>query len=64
MIVKEYYMTRDDGVRLYKAYSDTNHYIQQLPTYMVYDIAIDVENALYMYIEMEDVITTEEENKE
>ena len=38
--------------------------IQQLPTYMVYDIAIDVENALYMYIEMEDVITTEEENKE
>ena len=64
MIVKEYYMTRDDGVKLYKTYSDTNHYIQQLPTYMVYDIAIDVENALYMYIEMEDVITTEEENKE
>ena len=64
MIVREYYITCDDGVKLYKTYSDTNHYIKQLPTEVIYDIAIDVENAPYMYIEMEDIIVAEEENKE
>ena len=64
MITREYYMTRQDGVRLYKTYSDTNHYIKQLPTDIIYDIAIDVEGAPYMYIEMEDIIIAEEENKE
>lgn len=64
MITREYYMTRQDGVRLYKTYSDTNHYIKQLPTDIIYDIAIDVEGAPYMYIEMKDIIIAEEENKE
>lgn len=27
MILTEYYATRDDGVRLYKTYSDNNKYI-------------------------------------
>ena len=64
MIVREYYITREDRVKLYKTYSDTNHYIKQLPTDIIYDIAIDVEGAPYMYIEMEDIIVAEEENKE
>lgn len=56
MIVKEYYETRKDGVKLYKTYSDENKYIKQLPTNAIYDIAIDVENAPYTYVETDEVI--------
>lgn len=62
MIVKELYMTRSDGVKLYKTYSDKNKYIKQLPTNVVYDIAIDVENAPYIYIETDEVIKNEKIN--
>lgn len=61
MIVREYYMTRDDGVKLYKTYSNTNHYIKQLPTEVIYDIAIDVEDAPYTYVETEDELALEAE---
>ena len=61
MIIREYYTTRDDGVKLYKTYSDTNHYIKQLPTEVIYDIAIDVEDAPYTYVETEDEVVTENE---
>lgn len=64
MILREYYMTRDDGVKLYKTYSNTNHYIKQLPTEVIYDIAIDVEDAPYTYVETNEKIEVEEENKE
>lgn len=56
MIVKEYYMTRKDGVRLYRTYSDQKKYIKQLPTGIIYDEAIDVETASYIYIETDEVI--------
>ena len=52
MIIRKYYMTRNDGVRLYKTYSDQNKYIKQLPTGVIYDEAIDVETAPYSYIEL------------
>ena len=45
MVKKEFFMTRQDGVRLFKSYSDQNLYIQKLGTDEVYDSAIDVENA-------------------
>ena len=61
MIIKEYYTTRKDGVRLYRTYSDQNLYIRQLPTNIEYAEAIDVENAPYSYIETDKVI---EERKE
>lgn len=51
MIVKEYYMTRRDGVRLFRTYSDQHLYIIQEQTNILYDEAIDVENAPYTYIE-------------
>lgn len=51
MIVKEYYMTRADGIRLFRTYSDKNLYIIQEQTNILYDEAIDVENAPYTYIE-------------
>lgn len=62
MLVKEYYDTRDDGIMLYRTYSDINHYIRQIETGNVYSEAIDVEGASFTYEETEEVI--EQENKE
>ena len=51
MLIKEYYTTRKDGVKLYITYSSKNNYIIQEQTGYEYDFAIDVENAPYTYIE-------------
>ena len=51
MIVKEYYNTRQDGIKLFRTYSDENKYIQKVGTTEVYSEAIDVEDATYEYIE-------------
>lgn len=56
MIVREHFETRFDGVNLYRTYSDTNHYIKQNPTGVIYEEAIDVENAPYTYEETDDII--------
>lgn len=61
MIKKEFYMTRSDGVNLYKTYSDEGFKIKQLPTEIIYDEAIDVEDAPYTYIETEEKIEEIEE---
>ena len=53
MIVREYLMTRKEGVKLYKTYSDQNKYIRKVGTEEEYDIAIDIENAPYTYEETE-----------
>lgn len=51
MIVKEFYRTREDGVNLYRTYSDANVHIRKVGTDEVYGEAIDVENAPYTYEE-------------
>lgn len=51
MIVREYFETRSDGVRLYRTYSDKNLYIQKVGTNEVYSEAIDLESKGYEYIE-------------
>lgn len=56
MIVREFYETRFDGVNLYRTYSDTNHYIRQIETGVVYSDAIDVEDAPYTYEETDELI--------
>lgn len=56
MIVKEFYKTRNDGVNLYRTYSDSNYYIKQVETGVEYSEAIDVENAPYTYEETEILI--------
>ena len=56
MIIREFYMTRTDGVNLYKTYSDKGVYIIKQGTGEKYDIAIDVENANYTYEETEETI--------
>lgn len=50
-IVKEFYITRTDGVNLYKTYSDENYKIKKVGTDEVYDEAVDVENSKYEYEE-------------
>lgn len=56
MIIREFYMTRNDGVNLYKTSSDKNVYIIKQGTDEEYDAAIDVENSPYTYEETEEVI--------
>lgn len=60
MIIKEFYMTRIDGVNLYRNYSDEGKRIIQNETGIVYDEAIDVENAPYTYTESEEFILDED----
>ena len=64
MIVKEYYGTRKDEVRLYKTYSDSNKIIHKIGTNEEYDIAIDVENAPFEYEETNKDIPKMDELKE
>ena len=59
MIVREFYETRFDGVNLYRTYSDTNHFIRQIETGVVYSDAIDVESAPYTYEETDELIPVE-----
>lgn len=54
MIVKEFYLTRKDGVNLYKSYSNKGETIRKVGTDEVYDEAIDVENSPYAYEETGD----------
>lgn len=65
MIKKEYYKTREDGVELYRTYSDTDHQIRNKRTESAYSEAIDVrEDEEYeeidAYIEMDGVESYEE----
>ena len=64
MIVKEFYKTREDGVKLYRTYSDENYKIRQIETGIIYDEAIDVENIEYTYEETNEKIETSEEMEE
>ena len=56
MIVREFYETRDDGVNLYRTYSDAGFYIIQTGTNAKYAEAIDIETATYTYTETDELI--------
>lgn len=60
MIKIEFYETREDGVNLYRTYSDGNYKIQKTGTDEIYTEAIDIENSGYEYIETDEKIETEE----
>lgn len=51
MVLKEYYTTRSDGVKLYRSYSNEGLKLRKVGTDEVYDEAIDVESAEYVYEE-------------
>ena len=58
MLIKKFYLTRNDGVNLYRNYSDAGFYIRQNETGVEYAEAIDVENAPYTYTETDKPIET------
>jgi hypothetical protein len=51
MIVEEFFRQREDGVNLYRTYSDENKYIRKVDTNEEYSEAIDIEGAPYKYEE-------------
>ena len=51
MIIKEFYKTRNDGVNLYKTYSDNGLMIQKVGTNEIYNQAIDIESSDFAYME-------------
>lgn len=55
-IIKEFYRTRNDGVNLYRTYSDSNYMIQKVGTDEVYEEAIDVETSNYEYEETDELV--------
>lgn len=61
MIIREFYKTREDGVNLYRTYSDKDMYIRQDQTGIEYEDAVDIETALYTYTETNVPIETDEE---
>lgn len=56
MIVTEYYMTRSDGVKLYRTYSDEGMMMIQNETGIKYGEAVDVENSGYTYTETDEPV--------
>lgn len=51
MIRREYYITRDDGVKLYRTYSDSDKMIRKNGTDELFAEAVDVENNACTYME-------------
>ena len=61
MIVKEFYKIRKDGVILYRTFSNADLKIRKVGTDEIYDEAIDVETAPFVYEETtEKIFETEE----
>jgi hypothetical protein len=56
MLKKEFYITRSDGVKLYRSYSTEGLKIRKVGTDEIYDDAIDVEWASYTYKETDEPI--------
>ena len=46
-IVKEFYETRDDGVNLYRTYSDEGYMIRKKGTDEIYEEAVDSQDFEY-----------------
>lgn len=61
MVIKEYYKTRADGIKLYRSYSDGGKMLQQSMTGDIYAEAIDIENSSNTYIETDDMDISDEE---
>ena len=60
MIINEFYREREDGVKLYRTYSDAGMMIRQEQTGAEYAEAIDVEDSGYSYTETDTPIDGEE----
>lgn len=58
-IITELFMTRNDGMNLYRTYSDLGMRILQVETGSIYNDAVDIDGAPYTYIEYEDLVESE-----
>ena len=63
-IVREFYKTRNDGVNLYKTYSNEGYIIHKLNTEEYYSEAIDIENTPFEYEETKEKIVIPQEEEE
>lgn len=64
MIVRDYFGERFDGVRLFKTYSNEGMKIRKVGTSEVYDEAVDIESAPYIYEETDEPIEVAEQPQE
>ena len=56
MIIKEFLKTREDGVNLYRHYSDKGVMLRQIETGILYGDPIDIEGASFTYEETNELI--------
>ena len=62
-VIREYYMTRNDGVKIFRSYSDKDVYIRKEGTDLTGVEMYDVEDAHFVYVETDTPIETEEPNE-
>ena len=62
MKIREFYKTREDGVNLYRTYSDKGVMLLQKETGILYSEPIDIEGAPYTYEETDILIEDREGN--
>jgi hypothetical protein len=55
-IIKEFYKTREDGINLYRTYSDLFYKIKKIGTEEIYDEAIDIEYSNFQYEETDEMV--------
>ena len=58
-LINEYLKTREDGVKLYRTYSDVGMLIEQ-ETGARYSEAVDVENSGHTYTETDEPVPSDE----
>ena len=56
MVIREFFKTREDGVNLYRTYSDQGFMVRQVETGILYSEPIDIEDAPYTYEETDELI--------
>ena len=64
MVITEFFEQRDDGVNLFRTYSDENFKIRQIETGFIYDEAVDIESASFTYEETDEKIGEETSKEE
>jgi hypothetical protein len=55
-IIREFYKTREDGINLYRTYSDLFYKIKKIGTEEIYDEAIDIEYSNFQYEETDEMV--------
>ena len=62
-VIREYYMTRNDGVKIFRSYSDKDVYIRKEGTDLTDVEMYDVEDAHFVYVETDAPIEEESQTE-